>query len=198
MQGRNQMSRDLGLEISQYENVTEIFSFIHSIDNDFDLVMIKEHIEASLILLAALMGWPLHYVAYVPINMRTSASKNGLSQTDRVKLSQYNQADHLLYEYFLQKFKRRIIEYGFERMVADMRKLQLINSRLKMRCISSENSSGYAHTISYTLNDHADWECVYSTKGELKFTEELRAEQITRLEAVGRLEQLMKSVSDGR
>lgn len=188
IQGRNQMSRDLGLEISQYRNRTEILKFIRYIDREFDLVLIREHMEASLVLLADLMEWPLHYVSFIPINARINATKSEISEADRLKLSQYNHADHLLYRYFLKKFHKHVLDYGFEKLASDIQKLHSINVELRKRCIMSENSKGFYHTVGYVLKDYSDWECVHSTKEELKFTRELRQEQIARLEPIRRLE----------
>lgn len=192
IQGRNQMSRDLGLEYSQYQNRTEILKFIRFINEEFDLVMIQEQMEASLVLLAHLMGWPLHYVSFIPINIRKNTTRSEMSETDQHKLLQYSYADHLLYQYFLKKFRKHILQYGFEKLVRDVQILHSINVELRKRCILEENNHGYYHTISYVLKDYSDWECVHSTKEELRFTTEVREEQIARLELIKRLENLIK------
>lgn len=196
--GRNQMSRDLGLEMPHNRSYAEILDFIRFVDSQFHLVMITEYMEASLVLLADLMRWPLHYVSYFSQNVRKNTSKTVLSETDRFVLSQYNFADHLLYDHFLENFRERVVEYGFEQMSAAIQELHLINAKLKHRCVTKENYEGFKNTKSYDLRDPLDWECAYSTKRQIEFSNELREKQIERLELVRKLEYLIKSGSNRR
>lgn len=194
--GRNQMSRDLGLETPHYRTDAEILDFLQFVDSQFHLVMIREHLEASLVLLADLMNWPLHYVSFVSINVRPNTRKTTLSETDRVVLSRYSHVDHLLYEYFLKTFRERVVAYGFERMSAAIKELHLINAKHRQRCIKMENYEGYKATKGYVLRDPLDWECVYSTQRPVNFTDELREKQIERLKPLKKLENFIKSGSN--
>lgn len=120
MQGRNQMSRDLGLEIAEYESDASIWRFIGRIDRQFHLVMIQDYLEASLVLLADLMGWPLHYVTSLKLNARPEELKNNLMDGDRLKILQYCRADHLLYRHFMAKFRARVLEYGVAKLASQV------------------------------------------------------------------------------
>ena len=48
---------------------------ISKIDEDFDLVMITERMEESLVLLADLLCWPLAYMASLKKNSRMDSAK---------------------------------------------------------------------------------------------------------------------------
>ncbi len=191
VQGHNQMSRDLGLESEFYYNEMAIENFIRSIDSEFDLVMIQEYLEASLVLLANLMGWPLNYVSFIGLNARNTAKKYNLTDSEMIKLSRFNGADSKLYDHFLKKFRQCLINYGRERIIGDVQKLHDLNQNLRRRCVLRENLNGYAKTVTYVLRDESDWMCTYSTKSELKFTEELRAAQSSRMESVRKLQKFI-------
>ena len=60
--GMNQQSFDLGLMHDRWSGM-EIPNFIDSIDDNFDLVMITERMEESLVLLADMLCVPLENVA---------------------------------------------------------------------------------------------------------------------------------------
>lgn len=177
--GFNQMSWDLGMEEKYFKSPKYIEEFIERTDKTFDLVMISEWMEVSLILLCDLMNWPLENVVFLTLNSRPDALRHHVTERDRKTLRQINSADAQLYDYFLRKFKDKIIEYGEERMTNDLMKLLMMNNNLKFRCVENQNTRGYGHTTAYQLRQLSfnDWTCVYATKSELGFTDELRQYQ---------------------
>lgn len=186
--GYNQMSFDLGLNENAFENETAVREFIAYIDQEFDFVMITEYLDASLVMLADLMCWPLHYVTSLPLLTRAKYFRYKLTAEDRTRLSELNNADTLLYNYFLEKFRSRIIQYGLSRLLEDVQRLYTMNENLANRCISGKDFSGHGNTVSYhVLKNLSDWECLYSTKQELRFTDELRYWQVNKLRNVKKI-----------
>lgn len=177
--GINQQSYDLGLSV-EVPNDTTIQRFIRYIDEEFDFVMIKEYFDASLVLLADLMRWPLEYVAYVPLMTRAKETKPNLTLTseDKIKLRELNRADSLLYDYFLGKFRQRVHKYDVHRLIRKLQRLRKLNDDLYKKCISGKSRRGWEGTVSYILKNDSDWECVYATKGELGFISEIRQKQM--------------------
>lgn len=55
--GLNQMLFDLGLDEEDFLNYSNVINYIHVLDNMFDLVMVAERMEESLILLKKLLCW---------------------------------------------------------------------------------------------------------------------------------------------
>jgi len=55
--GQNQMMFDLGLEMNQMNDTEIVNNYIKRLDRQFDLVMIKERMSESLILLKHLLCW---------------------------------------------------------------------------------------------------------------------------------------------
>jgi len=187
----NSMSRDLGLNKSKFESENEISEFIQFIEEEFHLVMITEYLEASLVLLADLMSWPLHYVASIGKRVRSDTARNNISDEDRRTLLRLNHADHRLYEHFLAIFRRRVLEYGFERMAADVQRLNAFNIALDKRCVSARVYKGHANTGVYRAKAASGRECKYLT--ELKAWRMLKEEQVSRLALIKRLQSLIAS-----
>ena len=74
--GLNQQSWDLGIEVTKdLRNMTKIDELIAQTDSQFDLVMIKEKMEESLVLLADLLCVPLTVVSGLSLNMRNDKAK---------------------------------------------------------------------------------------------------------------------------
>ncbi|XP_054165997.1 galactosylceramide sulfotransferase-like [Oppia nitens] len=68
--GRNQMSFDLGLNVTQFENNITINKFIDKLEKHFDLVLINERMDESLILLRQELCWTLNDVIVFKLNAR--------------------------------------------------------------------------------------------------------------------------------
>lgn len=183
--GYNQMSFDLGLQDYRMEDEQEVREFVGYIDAQFDYVMITEYMEASLVMLADLMGWPLEYVSSLPLMERDPLLKYKLTPTDEMKITWLNKADTILYNHFLEKFRRRAFHYGLFRLTEDVKTLRRINQDLANKCIHSTHWNGSrSRIISYRLKELSDWDCVHATKSELRFTDELRREQAARLKTI--------------
>ena len=79
------------------------------IDFNFNLVMITERMEESLVLLADLLCVPLESVAIVKNqNVRPWGNVKKLSKGNRDKLEKYLQTDRLIYDHFLRRLDTRI------------------------------------------------------------------------------------------
>ena len=109
--GMNQQSYDLGLIQSRFSSVKSQYNlidhnkFIDHVDEKFDLVMITERMEESLVLLADMLCVSLDTVAMVKAhNVRPKSQVKKLSQAIQDKLEQYLAPDRLLYKHFLRKF----------------------------------------------------------------------------------------------
>ncbi|XP_065219061.1 galactose-3-O-sulfotransferase 3-like [Planococcus citri] len=164
--GYNQISVDLGFDVSQSKNKTAIVEFIRKIDREFDLVMIMEHMEASMILLANLMGWPLEYVAFLKLNSRDSEPEPyKLTFGDKITIMDLNQVDTQLYNHFSYKFQKCVRQYGEQKMLDQIQKLKIINEKFTQRCIGEEIKktlrSGGSEIIEYKAKNSSDVECIY-------------------------------------
>uniref|UniRef100_A0A8D9EGG3 Galactosylceramide sulfotransferase n=2 Tax=Cacopsylla melanoneura TaxID=428564 RepID=A0A8D9EGG3_9HEMI len=189
--GRNQMCFDLGLDETLFFQDKYVNELIDDIEKDFDLVMISEYMEVSLVLLADLMGWPLEQVVYLNSNVRQEKNKNKLTEDEMEAMRAINPEDTKLYKHFLEKFKRRVEAYGVDRMKLQVDKLIRLNQDLYQMCVEEENTRGYAYTYSYRVKSGAPVLCYLAAKGELHFTEQLRKEQLYKLRQLRNIERLM-------
>ena len=96
--GRNQQLWDLGLPASQIQNQSRVEQKIAEIASDFDLVMIAEQFDESLVLLSDLLCWPLANMTSLKVNARKSSAVEKLSPKARDILREWLWADQMLYE----------------------------------------------------------------------------------------------------
>jgi len=191
--GPNQMSWDLGLDSKHFYNTKMVNKHIHTIEKDFDLILIFEYLDASLILLANLMQWPLEHIAYLPLNTRNNSYMKILTDNDVNKLQQINMADNMLYNRFLQLFKEKIKAFGVEKLKRGISKLMFINQEIIEQCVKSTTNQGYARTMSYKLKEKANINCKYIAMNELKYTSFLRKIQYERQRKYKEIDTLMNN-----
>ena len=110
------MSFDLGLAYKSHQNVTTINNCIAFLDKEFDLVMIADYFDESVVLLERLLRWELHDVLYFKSNERQDKDRAmGLSDQVKDNIRRSNAADELLFRYFNQTFwqKKEMEGEGF-------------------------------------------------------------------------------------
>ncbi|XP_055329922.1 galactosylceramide sulfotransferase-like [Paramacrobiotus metropolitanus] len=122
--GRNPAMYDAGLEVTDYDNDTAIAAKIRELDARFDLVMLAEEMEASLVLLRELLCWEWQDVVTFRVNARPPAMVTALTETEVEKINEWNHADTLLYEHFRRKFQERKARFGAERLDAEVKTLK--------------------------------------------------------------------------
>ena len=72
-EGKNQQLWDLGLQHSAMESEEKVASKIQELDNQFNLVLLAERFDESLVLLAELLCWPLEDLRYLKQNARKAS-----------------------------------------------------------------------------------------------------------------------------
>ena len=81
---------------------------IKEIDDDFDLVLISEDFDKSMVLLANKLCWPLDYVKSFKLNARKNSTKITLNEQERDILQSWQQGDMLLYNHFQNKLEKEV------------------------------------------------------------------------------------------
>ncbi|XP_050042888.1 galactosylceramide sulfotransferase-like [Dermacentor andersoni] len=187
--GFNQMSFDLGMAPAQFGNAFAVRRFVEQLDATFDLVMVAERINESLVLLKDLLCWHTDDVVVFKLNARQSAYRNLLSPQLASQIRWLNSADVHLYEHFARRFELRVRQFGQERMAKELHLLQERTRYWYERCVmdvkqpdrSRPTSEGKFWISSKVVvfrakNDSSD-ECVRMTLPELVYTERLRKKQ---------------------
>ncbi len=89
---------------NSYENTTAVDFKIREIEAEFDLIMVAERFDESMVLLADLLCWDLEAdMSYLKTNARGQAGKSEISEEAREELGRWVAADMRLYRHFEKK-----------------------------------------------------------------------------------------------
>ena len=186
---RNPMSFDLGLAYKFYQNVTAINNYIAFLDKEFDLVMIMDYFDESVVLLKRLLSWELDDILYFKSNERQDKERAvGLSDKVKDKIKRWNAADELLFQYFNQTFWHKIEMEGksfYDDLAAFRRKKEQI-SRICLTngtSLQRQYSDKYVKSVLLKQNLIAESreQCERMTASENSYLAQLRRKQSIRL-----------------
>ena len=137
---RNGMAFDLGLNSNNFDDSAEIDSFLKKLKNEFDLVLLADFFDQSLLLLQDLLCWPLEDVVYFKLNERRRDKVTTYSAKTINNMQRWNNVDFRLYRQFYDILKEKIASithYDGERFQAGLEKLRAENLRMRELCVSN-------------------------------------------------------------
>lgn len=132
--GRNQMLWDFGLNPQQFDNKSAIEAKIVEIEQTFELVLITEEFDQSMVLLKNLLCWDYRDVTSLKLNARKASSKSQLSSKAKSELKRWLWGDYVLYNHFRAKFEQKVDTFGRQRMQHEMEILRHANDQMKQTC----------------------------------------------------------------
>ena len=139
---RNPMLFDLGLDFRYFQNITAVQEYFKFLEQEFDLIMIMEHFDESLVLLKRLLCWNMTDILYFKLNERQEKQKQKrLSEHVKQDIRSWNQADVMLYEHFNKTFWRKIKDQG-----PDLEAFRRENKALKNTCLRNGRFLDEAYT----------------------------------------------------
>ena len=104
---RNPQMFDLGLDFKFYQDAKAIKEYIEFLEKEFDLVLIADYFDESVVLMKRLLCWELDDVLFVKTNERLDKDKaTEISDGTKENIKRWNKADVLLYEHFNQLFRK--------------------------------------------------------------------------------------------
>ncbi|XP_072447452.1 galactose-3-O-sulfotransferase 2-like [Chiloscyllium punctatum] len=160
---RNVMWFDFGHDNNMEDVPGYVDAVLAQLDRIFDLVLVAEYFDESLILLKEALCWDLEDVAYFKLNTRSNDSVLPLNASSVERLRAWNHLDWRLYSHYNASLWRRISSYGAQRMESDVAHLKALSHRLASRCLESScpgqvcdpsfmpHSSGKAKIQGYVL-----------------------------------------------
>ena len=171
--GFNQMLTDFGVDFedmikngtgkdmtSAKENIRQK---VKEIDNNFDLIMLTEFYEDSIILLKHSLCW--QYEDLIGLKKHSAKGKKSqISEGARNIIRSWLWADYILHDYFLKKFEWKKANFGHQRMMVEKEKLRRTYNERKHECKSNPS----------------DTFCVYLRMKGFKFLNEIRARQTSK------------------
>uniref|UniRef100_A0A8D0AEG9 Galactose-3-O-sulfotransferase 1 n=1 Tax=Sander lucioperca TaxID=283035 RepID=A0A8D0AEG9_SANLU len=132
---KNLLFFDFGFDNNLEADDPRVMRDIHNLSKHFDLVLVAEYFEESLILLKDKLCWTMEDIMYFKLNARRSSSVSRLTPELRAKALQWNGADWRLYQHFNATFWARVEAYGRERMKQEVNELRRRNAAMKAICV---------------------------------------------------------------
>ena len=176
----NYQSFDLGLEFDQMDNESVILNKIRELDSEFDLVMIQEYFDESLLLLRKMLCWEMDDIVYLSKAVRSQHLRSQIDEDLRSKIRSWNHADVLLYWYFNATFWRKLQDYG----PTLQRDLAVFRSKLSEAvdtCVENMNQNKKGNrAVAITLKKNASEWCNLLKMGDVQYTSLIRSRMIER------------------
>ncbi|XP_052801518.1 galactose-3-O-sulfotransferase 2-like isoform X1 [Mya arenaria] len=180
---RNSMAMDFGfpkgLHCTESDRVQHYLSYLNE---NFDLVMILERFDESLVLLKRLLRWTLKDILYIPQNTHhhPAISDLNLSSSDISKFELRNFLDVSLYHYFSNIFKSKVLAAGDD-FKYEVEHLQSVVSKVTDYCVFHERHSSSRDLTVYQSDWNAEFtvnaeDCREMMTSELYFIDKIRSD----------------------
>ncbi|XP_069624215.1 galactose-3-O-sulfotransferase 2-like [Ranitomeya imitator] len=136
--GKNLMAFDLGLDQHEPETPKHFKLAQKTIETMFNLVLITEYFDESLILLKDALCWSFDDVLSFPLNSRNDSNRKVLSEETQDKVKTWNQLDWQLYVYFNKSFWEMVDKFGQDRMQSEVQELQRRRAAQSEICLQGQ------------------------------------------------------------
>ncbi|XP_070541683.1 galactosylceramide sulfotransferase-like [Ptychodera flava] len=148
---RNRQIFDFGLKAKDFDNDTRVGQIIDAAAKEFDLVMISEYFDESLLLLRRLLCWKFDDILYILQNKRSGKLRFSLDAWKSKQILEWNKADYKLYKHFNATFWRKVAEYG-SGFQDDLRKLRRMLDDIRSDCLDvGRHKIAYQHRRNVTM-----------------------------------------------
>ncbi|KAG9494489.1 hypothetical protein GDO78_002026 [Eleutherodactylus coqui] len=192
---KNLMTFDLGFNPNTPVSLKHSKLLWQAVDTMFDLVLITEYFDESLVLLKDALCWTYDDVLSFPLNTRSNISRHVLSVETKEKIKSWNQLDWQLYIYFNHSFWNRVDRFGRERMKNEVAELRKRRVQLFEKCVDNQvepsllknkamvpYQSGSAKILGYNLKsglkNNDTLLCHRLVLPEIQYNDELRKKQL--------------------
>ncbi|XP_076159228.1 galactosylceramide sulfotransferase isoform X1 [Alosa pseudoharengus] len=132
---KNLLLFDFGYDNLLEANDPHVTQAIQEVSERFQLVLLAEHFEESLILLKDALCWEMEDLLFLKFNVRKGSSVSRLSPALRAKALRWNSADWRLYRHFNNSFWAKVEAYGRHRMERDVKDLRRRNAEMRALCV---------------------------------------------------------------
>ncbi|XP_062840166.1 galactose-3-O-sulfotransferase 4 [Anolis carolinensis] len=133
---RNLLWFDFGLDPPSAPGPGPVREALAGLDRTFDLVLLTEHMDESLVLLAEALCWALEDVVAFRHNLRSPRARApALSPLDAARLRAWNHLDWQLYVHFNASFWERAERFGRGRLAEAVGRLRALRAEREGRCL---------------------------------------------------------------
>ncbi|KAL8187669.1 UNVERIFIED_CONTAM: hypothetical protein K2H54_053776 [Gekko kuhli] len=138
---KNLMAFDFGYNHNGNFSAKHIQLMLQAIEAEFDLLLISEYFDESMVLLKETLCWDLDDVTFFPLNSRHNNTKTHLSESTTEKIKNWNKLDWEIYMHFNKTFWEKIDRHiGKEHMYSEVRMLQEKREQLAKICLQGSGS----------------------------------------------------------
>eukprot|EP00092_Neocalanus_flemingeri_P102812 GFUD01131520.1.p1 GENE.GFUD01131520.1~~GFUD01131520.1.p1 ORF type:complete len:397 (+),score=109.33 GFUD01131520.1:40-1230(+) len=182
--GQNQMLWDLGLD--EVENEEMVLKKIDEIEKHFDLVMIAEQFDESLVLMKETLCWDFEDITSLKLNGRKDGWKKSLNESTKSYLKKYLNSDYMLYNHFKNIFQYKIKQFGTNKMNSELQNLAKTTADMTKSCsVTAEDNAALRGDsawwgpglVGYKVTGGVAEECRLMVMAELKFVDRIRKKQ---------------------
>ncbi len=194
---KNQQLWDLGVTLEDSEQKETMLRKIRQLDVTFDLVLITEMFEESLVLMAERLCWrttskSMWDLTFLRLNRRVEGKSSNMTSESRATLRRWLWAEQMVYDHFREKLKRNVRRFGKKMMERKVRALRAMNARVTEDCVekvgSNEILSGDFRMAlpiveGYVIKGEQNPWCALYARSEPSFTRHLGSYQTLLMEA---------------
>ncbi|XP_071950152.1 galactosylceramide sulfotransferase-like [Antedon mediterranea] len=177
---------DLGLKESQQEDRGVVEKFIAKIAKEFDLVLIQEYFNESLLLLKKLMCWEIDDILYLSKGKRSKKIRFDIDQSLRESIRKWSWGDVLLYDHFNKTLWSKIRDYG-PSFQTDLAELEFNLNRILNNCTVPNVVLDNRRETYFKLNKKGAPKCTHMLRNDLTFTKLIRIAQYGEEEETGKV-----------
>ena len=131
---KSMILHDFGLPVGSLYNKSAVVAKIAQIEADFDLIMVMERFDESLVLLRELLCWDWGDMTYFKKNSWQDTRRSALSQEGRARVKEWLWGDYMLYDHFKKRFDETIRKYNHN-VEWDLEKLHSLNRNIEIQCV---------------------------------------------------------------
>ncbi|XP_019368065.1 PREDICTED: galactose-3-O-sulfotransferase 2-like [Gavialis gangeticus] len=138
---KNLMTFDFGFNHNGEASARHVQLMLQAIKTAFNLILISEYFDESMVLLKEALCWDLDSVVSFPLNSRDGSTRAPLPDFTVEKIKNWNKLDWEIYTHFNQTFWEKIDrDIGREHMSQEVRALQKRREQLARTCLQEGES----------------------------------------------------------
>ncbi|KAL9975295.1 hypothetical protein ACROYT_G012447 [Oculina patagonica] len=176
---------DLGLDTKYHSNLTVVKNYIRFLKKEFDLVMLMEHFDESLVLLKRRFCWKIEDILYFKLNERMDKHKQSVPSDVKEMIRTWNMGDVLLYNFFNYTLWKMIKEEGPD-FFTDLALFRKELESIKRACLREGNflTKPYAgrlvqgYAIKANISKELNETCSKMIKNEIPYLDHHRAKLV--------------------
>ncbi|CAH1774745.1 unnamed protein product [Owenia fusiformis] len=153
---RNIMMYDFGMDFPDMNDEALIQQKIQMIDEDFDLILITDYLDESLILMKELLNWKIDDIVSFTKTYSAYNKSNIITQSMATSMVRWNYADHLLFKHFNDSLWEKIDVYGRDRMNKQISVLRNRRHQLESFCIKNMSFIDEIENIDFKPTNRMD------------------------------------------